>query len=116
MSLSAKYQQFRSSPDASALADKSSINYITTLVTINEPQAILKHLSAQAKQLNTKQEKLLSAIESDNAVCLETETTLEFVSGGGAYLPGLDDNFLADRTVIFPVVCDLCHSSRTLPD
>lgn len=111
MSFSAKYHQFRSSPDASALADKASINYITTLVTINEPAAITKHLSAQAKQLNKKEEKVLSTIEGDDGLCLEVETTLEFVSGGGAFLPGLDDNFLADRTVTLPVVCSRCRVS-----
>lgn len=104
MSLSAKYQQFLAKPSTAVLAEKASIHYITTLTTINEPTAIIKHLSAQAKQLEKKSEKLLSAIESSNGLCLDVETTLEFTSGGGAFLPGLDDNFLADRTVTFPVV------------
>lgn len=104
MSLSAKYQQFLRQPTAAALAEKASINYITTLTTINEPAAIINHLSAQEKQLKKKSEKVLSAIESSDGICLDVETTIEFISGGAAYLPGLDDNFLADRTVIFPVV------------
>ena len=104
MSLSAKYQRFLANPSTAVLAEKASIHYITTLTTINEPTAIIKHLSAQAKQLEKKSEKLLSAIESSNGLCLDVETTLEFISGGGAFLPGLDDNFLADRTVTFPVV------------
>ncbi|OCL11737.1 hypothetical protein AOQ84DRAFT_437484 [Glonium stellatum] len=104
MSLSAKYQQFLANPSTAALAEKASIHYITTLTTINEPTAIIKHLSAQSKQLEKKSEKVLSAIESSNGLCLDVETTLEFIFGGGAFLPGLDDNFLADRTVTFPVV------------
>lgn len=104
MSLSAKYQRFLANPSTAVLAEKASIHYITTLTTINESTAIIKHLSAQAKQLEKKSEKLLSAIESSNGLCLDVETTLEFISGGGAFLPGLDDNFLADRTVTFPVV------------
>lgn len=47
---------------------------------------------------------MLHCIESENEICLDVETTLEFVTGGGAYLPGLDDNFLADRVVTFPIV------------
>ena len=47
---------------------------------------------------------MLSAIENEDAVCLDVETTLEFLTGGGAYLPGLDDNFLADHIVTFPMV------------
>lgn len=47
---------------------------------------------------------MLNCIESEDEICLDVETTLEFVTGGGAYLPGLDDNFLADRVVTFPIV------------
>lgn len=104
MSLSTTYQKFLASPSADALAEHASLNYITTLTTINDSLAILKHLTAQAKQLNKKEEKTIGAVEGNNGLCLDVETTLEFVSGGGAYLPGLDDNFLADRVVIFPVV------------
>ncbi|KAF2088091.1 hypothetical protein K490DRAFT_40292 [Saccharata proteae CBS 121410] len=104
MALSAKYQQFLGAPQQDALADKATINYITTLTTVAEPAAILKHLSAQSKLLTKKEEKVLGEVEGANGLTLEVETTLEFVNGGGAYLPGLDDNFVSDRTVTFPVV------------
>ncbi|KAF1992087.1 hypothetical protein K402DRAFT_459275 [Aulographum hederae CBS 113979] len=104
MSLQKNYEQFLASPTTAALAEGSSIIYVPTLTTINEPTAILKHLAVQAKFLTKKSDKLLNAIESAAGLCLEVETTLEFVNGGGAYLPGLDDNFLADRIVTFPVV------------
>ena len=35
---------------------------------------------------------------------MDVDTTIEFVLGGGTILPGLDDNFLADRTIYFPMV------------
>ena len=35
---------------------------------------------------------------------MDVEITIEFLTGGGAYLPGLDDNFVADRVVTFPMV------------
>lgn len=104
MSLSAKYQTFLAAPSAGALAENASLHYITTLTTINEPAAIIKHLSVQDKLLKKKTEKVLSAIESANGLCADVETTIEFISGGGAFLPGLDDNFVADRTVTFPMV------------
>lgn len=114
MSLSDKYQQFLSSPSAIALSDQASINYIPTLTTITEPNAILKHLVTQAKLLSKKNEKVLSAIEGDNGICLDIETTIEFLAGGGTYLPGLDDNFLTDRTVTFPTVRNPgAHNSQT---
>lgn len=104
MSLQSLYQSFLAAPSAGALAEGASLNYITTLTTINEPAAIIKHLTTQQLELKKKQERVISAIESSDAICLDVETTLEFVSSGGAYLPGLDDNFLADRVVTFPLV------------
>ena len=50
-------------------------------------------------------------VEGRHALSVDVETTLEFLNGGGAYLPGLDDNFVADRTVTFPMVSVPC----TLP-
>ncbi|ORX93694.1 hypothetical protein BCR34DRAFT_608481 [Clohesyomyces aquaticus] len=104
MSLSAKYQAFLASPSPGALADNASLNYITTLTSINEPSAIIRHFAVQEKLLKKKADKVLSAVESANGLCLDVETTIEFISGGGAYLPGLDDNFVSDRTVTFPMV------------
>ena len=104
-SLKAIYQNFLTTPSLAALSNEAaSLNYIPTLTTINSAAAILKHFSAHQRVLKKNQENLLSAIESQDAVCLDVETTLEFITGGGAYLPGLDDNFLADRVVTFPMV------------
>ena len=104
MALSSAYQTFLATVNPSLLASDANLNYLTTLTTFNESAAVVKHLTAQQKVLKKRNEKVISAIESANAVCLDIETTMEFMSGGGAYLPGLDDNFLADHVVTFPVV------------
>lgn len=103
-SLKAAYQSFLSKPTGAVLNDEASLNYITTLTTINSSAAIVKHFAAFERVLKKKGEKVLDAIESDNALCLEVDTTLEFLTGGGAYLPGLEENFLADRIVTLPIV------------
>ncbi|CAD6593204.1 MAG: hypothetical protein ASARMPRED_007156 [Alectoria sarmentosa] len=103
-SLNSVYQNFLSKPHSSALNNEASLNYITTLTTINTAAAIIKHHAAHQKVLTKKEEKVLSSIEGSGALCLDVETTLEFMTGGGAYLPGLDDNLLADRVVTFPMV------------
>jgi len=103
-SLKAAYESYLKNPNASALNDTATLNYITTLTTINTSAAIFRHNAAHQKVLQKKAEKVLSCIESGDAVCLDIETTLEFITGGGAYLPGLDDNFLSDRVVTFPMV------------
>ncbi|MCJ1388081.1 hypothetical protein MMC18_000925 [Xylographa bjoerkii] len=104
MSLTSAYEAFLAFPSATHLNDDASLNYITTLTTVNGSAAIAKHVSQQQRIVKRKTEKVLSSIESDDAICLDVETTLEFISGGGAYLPGLDDNFLSDRVVTFPIV------------
>lgn len=112
MTLTAKYQRFLASPSLDALAETASLHYIPTATSFNEPTPIVKHLVSQAKQLEKKSEKVLSAIDSGNAICLDIETTVEFKTGGGAILPGLDDNFLADRVATYPVVSALRSSQN----
>ena len=107
-SLKSVYQSFLASPNASALNNDASVIYVTTLTTISSAAAIIKHHAAHQKALAKKEERVLSCIEGSNALCLDVETTLEFTTGGGAYLPGLDDNFLADRVVTFPIVRQIC--------
>lgn len=102
--LRAKYEAYLAAPSTGALAEGASLNYVPTLTTIVEPTSILKHLAAQQKLLKKKSERVLSAIESSNGLCVDTETTIDLIAGGGAFLPGLDDNFLADKTVQFPMV------------
>lgn len=104
MSLAAKYKAFLAHPAADALAENASLHYITTLTSIHEASAIIKHFQVQEKLLKKKDQKLLTAIESADGLSVDVEATIEFVNGGGAYLPGLDDNFVADRTVTFPMV------------
>ncbi|KAI7474818.1 hypothetical protein KC357_g5047 [Hortaea werneckii] len=97
------YAQFLQSPNPSQLAADASLAYITTTTEIKESAAILKHLQAQAKLIEKKDEKVLNTIESQNGLALETETTIQFKMGGGAYLPGMDENLLDECVVTFPM-------------
>ena len=100
------YQSFLKSPSVSFLAPNASLHYITTTTSIHEPEAIIKHLQAQAKQVEKQSENILSSTESSNGICLETETTFKFVRGGGLILPQMDDNMLADMVAVCPMVSD----------
>jgi hypothetical protein len=111
MALAATYQQFLAAPNPSFLAPNASLHYITTLVTFNGPAAIIKHLASQAHDLTKNEEKFLDVVQGRNSLAVEVHTTLEFLSGGGAYLPSLDDNFLTDRVVTFPIV-SVIHPAR----
>lgn len=107
MALQAAYKQFLATPNPSFLAADASLHYITTLVTLHGPSEIIKHLNTQDNELKKKEEKFLDIVEGQNAIAVEVHTTIEFLTGGGAYLPSLDDNFLADRTVTLPIVSTL---------
>jgi len=105
MALQTAYKRFLASPNASFLAPNVSLHYITTLVTFNGSADIINHLNGQNYELQKKEEKFLDVVESTSAIAVEIHTCIEFLAGGGAYLPSLDDNFLADRTVTLPIVC-----------
>lgn len=115
MALQTAYKQFLAAPSSSALAANASLHYITTTTSYTGATEIIKHLGALRNQVKKKQETPLSAVEGQNSLATEVETTLEFVTGGGSYLPGLDDNFLADRTVYFTIVSALAKRGALLP-
>ncbi|CAJ2513347.1 Uu.00g014660.m01.CDS01 [Anthostomella pinea] len=104
MALATAYKQFLAAPDASLLAENSTLHYITTTTSFKGPADIINHVNASRKHLKVKKEDFLSAIEAQHTIAVEVDTTLEFVAGGGPYLPALDDNFLADRTVYIPIM------------
>ncbi|KAK7969782.1 hypothetical protein PG996_001781 [Apiospora saccharicola] len=104
MSLQSAYKQFLAAPNSSLLATDATLHYITTTTTFRSAAEVIKHLSSQRNQIKKKKEDVLTAIEADHVVAIEFDTAIEFVISGGAYLPGLDDNFLADRTVNLPIM------------
>ncbi|PQE24698.1 hypothetical protein CJF32_00006979 [Rutstroemia sp. NJR-2017a WRK4] len=104
MGLQAVYQQFLTAPNPSLLASDASLHYITTLTSVNGPAEIIKHINGQEHKLKKKEEKFLNVVDGGNSIAAEIHTTIEFQTSGGSYLPGLDDNFLADRTVTFPII------------
>ncbi|KAH6638217.1 hypothetical protein C7974DRAFT_391094 [Boeremia exigua] len=104
MTLSDTYKRFLDRPSQGDLAEKVALHYITTLTSINDSAAIIKHLQIQEKLLKKTKQQVVSVVEGRHALSVDVETTIEFLNGGGAYLPGLDDNFVADRTVTFPMV------------
>ncbi|KAI1365001.1 hypothetical protein F5Y08DRAFT_305031 [Xylaria arbuscula] len=104
MALAAVYQQFLTAPNPSHLAENATLNYITTTTTFRGPSDIVKHYNTLRKQINKKKENVLSLVHGQNAIAIEIETGLEFVTSGGPYLPALDDNFVTDRTVYVPIM------------
>ena len=111
MSLTQLYQSFLTAPSEGVLAENATLNYITTVTTVQGVAPILKHFNSQQKVLRKKEERFLSTVEDQHSLCVEVQTSLEFITGGGSYLPGLDDNFVSDRKAIFPIVSPNSASS-----
>ncbi|KAI8629281.1 hypothetical protein F5Y19DRAFT_95943 [Xylariaceae sp. FL1651] len=103
MTLASTYEQFLAAPNRSHLANAATLSYITTTTTFRGSEDIIQHLSTVRKQINKKKERILSLVEGRDAIAVEVETGLEFINSGASYLPALDDNFLADRTVYLPI-------------
>ncbi|KAK4136429.1 hypothetical protein BT67DRAFT_439424 [Trichocladium antarcticum] len=104
MALEALYKRFLAAPSSSALAENASLHYVTTTTSFTGAADIVKHLFSVRNKIKKKQEDVLFAIENPDVVVVEAETTLEFLTSGGPYLPGMDDNFIADRTVHLPII------------
>lgn len=111
MALSSTYKSYLANPNGSFLAPNASLNYVTTTTSLTSSAVIQKHLKTQQQLVEKKDEKFLNVIENANSLCVETETTLHFITGGGAYLPGIDENFLADRSVTLPIVREEQHKA-----
>jgi hypothetical protein len=103
MAATATYKQFLASPSASLLAPTATLYYVTTGTVVSGDE-IIKHLSDLRSKLKKKKEEILGSIEGTGAIAAEVETEIEFVLGGGAYLPGMDENFLTDRTVYMVIM------------
>jgi hypothetical protein len=102
--MAATYQQFLASPSSSLLADKASLHYVTTTTSVSGSTEIIKHLDLVRKQVKKKKEDTLNTVDAQTSAALEVDTCLEFLTSGGPYVPGLDDNFVADRVVDLPIV------------
>lgn len=98
------YKQFLKAPAASLLADNAALHYIPTTTTFVGAEDILKHLTTLQRQVAKKQEEVLQIVESSDSLVYEASTALEFLTSGGVYLPGLEDNFLSDRVAYLSIV------------
>jgi hypothetical protein len=116
MALQAAYQQFLGAPNSANLTADASLYYITTSTIVHGSTEIIKHFGTLRNQLKKNKEAVLSAVESANGLALAIDTALEFLTSGGPYLPRLDDNFLSDRKVYMPVVCDRNTETPRLHD
>ncbi|KAM0427555.1 hypothetical protein ACHAPT_007515 [Fusarium lateritium] len=101
--MAATYKQFLAAPSSSLLADTAALYYVTTTTTFSGPTQVIKHLNGLQKQVAKKKQDVFNVVDGGNVAVFEVDTGLGFQTGGGPYLPGLDDNFLSARDVYLPI-------------
>ncbi|POS84845.1 hypothetical protein EPUL_003595 [Erysiphe pulchra] len=102
MALRKLYKDFLMMLDASFLTEDVSYHYITTLSSTHGKTAVMKHL--KSPDFKIKGQEFIDVVEGPMSLAVIVETKLEFINGGGPYLPTLDDNFITDRTVNIPII------------
>jgi len=104
MALRGVYERFLHSPTPSSLSESASLHYVTTATTFSQSGPIVRHLDTQSRTVvKKKSENVVDAVEGHHSIVLVVDTTLEFLSSGGAYLPGLE-NFVTDKIATIPIV------------
>ncbi|KAF3928224.1 hypothetical protein AA313_de0207097 [Arthrobotrys entomopaga] len=99
------YTEFLANPKKEVLHAQAGLHYVgSTSNSYQSNIAIVGHLQKEGLYYNKKEQKVLSSVESANSIAVEFSNVIEFTNGGGALLPGLDDNFVTDQTVTFPMV------------
>ncbi|KAL9616981.1 MAG: hypothetical protein Q9160_008208 [Pyrenula sp. 1 TL-2023] len=79
-------------------ASDAVITYVPTATAISGSSAIQKHFDS--KEIRIRAQKVIGRIETTESLVLDVENHIEFLTSGGAYLPGLD-NFITDKIVTF---------------
>ncbi|KAJ5936237.1 hypothetical protein N7454_005535 [Penicillium verhagenii] len=99
-----EYRKFLANPRSAKVAANLALIYVPSTTRFDGSDSVLTHLTKQTTIVKKNAENIINAIEASDSLVLDVETTLEFVEGGGAYLPSLSDNFLADRVVTIPTL------------
>ncbi|KAJ5183735.1 hypothetical protein N7492_001351 [Penicillium capsulatum] len=97
------YQKFLVNPRSAPLAADVSLYYVASSTTFEGADAVSTHASRHASVVK-KSEQTINVIESADSLVLDQETTLDFIDGGGVYLPTLDDSLIANNVVTIPTL------------
>ncbi|OJI97863.1 hypothetical protein ASPVEDRAFT_126265 [Aspergillus versicolor CBS 583.65] len=112
MSLKDVYQRFLAAPNPASLASDVSLIYITSTTEFKGADSVTKHLTKQ-QEIKINSQTIIDSVQGSNALSLDVDTSLQFLTGGGAYLPNLDETFLFDRVVKFPTIHIVRFNAQT---
>ncbi|CAG8720943.1 20_t:CDS:2 [Racocetra fulgida] len=106
MSIEQVWNEYKQQRDGDFFTDNVSVVFVPTAAGARGYEDARKFLSAayDTRVLNVKENVLHQTI-GQNSIVEESETTVKFVAGEGAWLvPGVDSRYTEDNHVVFPTV------------
>ncbi|CAG8700123.1 16522_t:CDS:2, partial [Cetraspora pellucida] len=106
MSIEQVWNEYKQQRDGDFFTDNASVVFVPTAAGARGNEATRNFLSAayDTRLLSVKENVLYQTI-GQATIVEESETTVNFVSGEGAWLvPGIDSRYTVDNHVLFPTV------------
>lgn len=106
MSIENVWNEYKKQRDGEFFTENVSVAFVPTAAGARGIEETKKFLSAayDTRLLGVKENVLYQTV-GQNSIVEESETTIKFVSGEGAWIvPGVDERYTIDKHVVFPTV------------
>ncbi|RIB17058.1 hypothetical protein C2G38_1465450 [Gigaspora rosea] len=106
MSIENVWNEYKQQRDGEFFTENVSVAFVPTAAGARGIEETKKFLSAayDTRLLGVKENVLYQTV-GQNSIVEESETTIKFVSGEGAWIvPGVDDRFTSDKDIVIPTV------------
>lgn len=118
MAIEEVWEQYKKQRDGDHFTDNASFVFVPTASGARGYDAVRQFLStAYDSRIISVKENVINQTIGENSVVEESETTINFINGDGAWLvPGVDSRYTIDNQVVIPTVssilsfCFLCST------
>ncbi|ANB15210.1 Pc12g03400 [Sugiyamaella lignohabitans] len=112
MSLLELYGRFCQDPKAEYLAYAAVMAYVSSGLEFNGQDDIVKQLQKDRQEVK-RLDNVISKHQTNSALVLETETSLEFLRGPGSFVPTLSSNLVVDERATIVLVHIVAFDSNS---
>lgn len=109
MAIREVWEQYKKQRDGDHFTDNASFVFVPTASGARGYDAVRQFLStAYDSRIISVKEKVIIQTIGENSVVEESETTINFISGDGAWLvPGVDSRYTIENQVVIPTVSSM---------
>ncbi|RGB43998.1 hypothetical protein C1646_250970 [Rhizophagus diaphanus] len=106
MAIGEVWEQYKKQRDGDHFTDNASFVFVPTASGARGYDAVRQFLStAYDSRIISVKEKVIIQTIGENSVVEESETTINFISGDGAWLvPGVDSRYTIENQVVIPTI------------